>query len=105
MPGRGVDERTIVVAFNEAINRGDLEALTALMADDHRFVDAAGSVVAKRRAATRGQASPPPTPTIATSSTRSRRSMANVSSRSADRSARRPLWQGRRSGRRPSSTG
>jgi ketosteroid isomerase-like protein len=50
MPGRGLGERDIVVAFNEAINRGDLEALTGLMADDHRFVDAAGSVVAGKEA-------------------------------------------------------
>jgi hypothetical protein len=38
------DELT-VIAFNEAINRRDLTALTALMTDDHRFVDSADDVV------------------------------------------------------------
>jgi ketosteroid isomerase-like protein len=38
--------RRVVVAFNEAINRRDLDALAELMTDDHRFVDSAGSVVA-----------------------------------------------------------
>ena len=34
-----------VVAFNEAINARDLEALGQLMHDKHRFVDSAGSTV------------------------------------------------------------
>lgn len=38
--------RRVVIAFNEAVNRRDLEALAALMADDHTFVDSAGSVLA-----------------------------------------------------------
>jgi uncharacterized protein (TIGR02246 family) len=38
--------RRVVIAFNEAINRRDLDALAELMTDDHRFVDSAGSVVA-----------------------------------------------------------
>jgi uncharacterized protein (TIGR02246 family) len=38
--------RRVVIAFNEAINRRDVEALAALMADDHTFVDSAGSVLA-----------------------------------------------------------
>ena len=42
MPGAAIE---VVQAFNDAVNRGDLDALAALMSDDHRFVDAAGSVV------------------------------------------------------------
>jgi len=38
--------RRVVIAFNEAVNRRDLEALAALMTDDHTFVDSAGSVLA-----------------------------------------------------------
>ena len=38
--------RRVVIAFNEAVNRRDLEALAALMTDDHMFVDSAGSVLA-----------------------------------------------------------
>jgi len=45
MPDRARADLDVVVAFNAAINRRDLVALTALMAHDHRFVDAAGSVV------------------------------------------------------------
>jgi ketosteroid isomerase-like protein len=40
----------VVAAFNDAINRRDLAALSALMTDGHRFVDAAGSVVAGKPA-------------------------------------------------------
>jgi ketosteroid isomerase-like protein len=36
----------VAIAFNEAINRRDLEALAALMTDDHTFVDSGGSVLA-----------------------------------------------------------
>jgi hypothetical protein len=35
----------VVMAFNEAINRRDLAALTALMTESHRFIDAAGASV------------------------------------------------------------
>jgi ketosteroid isomerase-like protein len=35
----------IVTRFNEAINRGDLEGLGALMTDDHTFTDAEGAQV------------------------------------------------------------
>jgi ketosteroid isomerase-like protein len=42
--GAGGDE-AVVVRFNEAINRRDLDALAQLMAEDHRFVDAEGHVV------------------------------------------------------------
>jgi ketosteroid isomerase-like protein len=42
--------RRAVIAFNEAINRRDLEALAAQMTDDHTFVDSAGSVVAGKDA-------------------------------------------------------
>jgi ketosteroid isomerase-like protein len=40
----------VVSAFNDAINAGDLDALTALMTDDHRFVDPAGAAVDGRPA-------------------------------------------------------
>jgi ketosteroid isomerase-like protein len=42
------DDRTrrVAIAFNEAINGRALEALAALMTDDHTFVDSAGSVLA-----------------------------------------------------------
>ena len=33
------DPKLVVLRFNEAINAQDLEALSALMTDDHRFVD------------------------------------------------------------------
>jgi ketosteroid isomerase-like protein len=35
----------VVGAFNDAINRRDLDALAALMTDDHRFTDATGGHV------------------------------------------------------------
>ncbi len=46
------DDRTrrVVIAFNEAVNRRDLEALAALITDDHTFVDSAGSVLAGKAA-------------------------------------------------------
>ncbi len=34
-----------MLAFNEAINRRDLAALSGLMADTHRFIDSAGATV------------------------------------------------------------
>jgi ketosteroid isomerase-like protein len=37
------------VAFNDGINRRDLDGLAALMTDDHAFIDTAGGVVAGRR--------------------------------------------------------
>jgi ketosteroid isomerase-like protein len=36
-------DEAVVVAFNDAINRRDLAALTDLMHDDHRFIDATGA--------------------------------------------------------------
>jgi uncharacterized protein (TIGR02246 family) len=42
--------RRVVIAFNEAINRRDLDALAELMTDDHRFIDTAGTVVAGKDA-------------------------------------------------------
>jgi ketosteroid isomerase-like protein len=36
------DPTEVVGAFNDAINRRDLDALAALMTDDHRFIDSAG---------------------------------------------------------------
>ena len=44
------DPIDVVVSFNEAINTRDLSALSALMADSHRFVDSAGSVTEGKRA-------------------------------------------------------
>ena len=34
-----------VIAFNDAIDARDLDALTALMTDDHRFVDSEGATI------------------------------------------------------------
>ncbi len=42
--------KDVVVAFNDAINTGDLARLEALMSDDHRFVDAPGGEVRGRTA-------------------------------------------------------
>ena len=42
----------VVIAFNDAINAGDHHALTALMTEDHRFVDPAGATVDGRPACT-----------------------------------------------------
>jgi ketosteroid isomerase-like protein len=36
------------IAFNEAINRRDLDALAGLMTDDHTFVDSGGAVISGR---------------------------------------------------------
>jgi ketosteroid isomerase-like protein len=44
------DAVATVIAFNEAINRHDLDALTALMTESHRFVDSAGASVDGRSA-------------------------------------------------------
>lgn len=41
-------ETEVVIDFNDAINRRSLDGLVALMTDDHRFVDSAGSVVEGR---------------------------------------------------------
>lgn len=41
----GAEDESVVLAFNAAINRGDLPGLGRLMADDHRFVDTAGDAV------------------------------------------------------------
>jgi uncharacterized protein (TIGR02246 family) len=40
----------VVTAFKDAINAGDLDALSALMTDDHRFIDTEGHVVDGRAA-------------------------------------------------------
>src|SRR5262245_49524831 len=42
----------VVLAFNEAINARDLGALSALMTDDHRFVDSEGATVDGKGACT-----------------------------------------------------
>jgi hypothetical protein len=39
----GSADEAVVLAFNDAINRGDLPGLGRLMADDHRFIDTAGN--------------------------------------------------------------
>ena len=41
-----------VVAFNDAINGQDLDALIALMTDDHRFVDSEGATLDGKDACT-----------------------------------------------------
>ena len=46
------DEFDVVRAFNDAINARDLDALTALMTDDHRFVDSDGAIVNGKAACT-----------------------------------------------------
>ena len=46
------DPRSVVVVFNGRINARDLVGLTALMTEDHTFVDAAGAVVRGRAACT-----------------------------------------------------
>jgi ketosteroid isomerase-like protein len=42
----------VVLAFNEAINARDLDALSALMTDNHRFVDSADATVDGKEACT-----------------------------------------------------
>jgi uncharacterized protein YndB with AHSA1/START domain/ketosteroid isomerase-like protein len=44
------DSSSVVLAFNAAINRRDLAALGRLMADHHRFIDAAGNAVSGKPA-------------------------------------------------------
>jgi ketosteroid isomerase-like protein len=39
-----MSDRDIAIQFNDAINARDLDALVALMTDDHRFVDTEGTV-------------------------------------------------------------
>lgn len=39
-----MSSRDIAIQFNDAINARDLDALVALMTDDHRFVDTEGTV-------------------------------------------------------------
>jgi ketosteroid isomerase-like protein len=39
----GSADEAVVLAFNAAINRSDLQGLGQLMADDHRFIDTAGN--------------------------------------------------------------
>jgi hypothetical protein len=46
----GAADEAAVLAFNEAINARDLEALGRLMHDQHRFVDSAGTAVAGKAA-------------------------------------------------------
>lgn len=44
------DPAAVATSFNECINSRDLPRLTALMTDDHRFVDAASNTVAGKEA-------------------------------------------------------
>jgi ketosteroid isomerase-like protein len=46
-------DELVVSAFNDAINAGDLAALTALMTADHRFIDTEGHMVHGRAACRR----------------------------------------------------
>ncbi len=41
---------SLVSAFNEAISARDIDQLTSLMTEDHRFIDSAGAVVAGKSA-------------------------------------------------------
>jgi ketosteroid isomerase-like protein len=43
------DAVAVVLAFNEAINRRDLAALTELMTETHRFIDTEGVTVDGRK--------------------------------------------------------
>ena len=45
-----MDATAVVAAFNERINARDLDGLTALMTDDHTFVDDAGAAINGRQA-------------------------------------------------------
>jgi len=38
-----MSDRDIALQFNDAINARDLDSLVALMTDDHRFIDTAGT--------------------------------------------------------------
>lgn len=44
------DPWDVVVAFNDCITRADLDGLTALMTEDHTFIDSAGREVTGREA-------------------------------------------------------
>jgi SnoaL-like domain len=44
----GPSSRRAAIAFNEAINRRDLDSLDGLMTDDHTFIDSDGNVLAGR---------------------------------------------------------
>jgi uncharacterized protein (TIGR02246 family) len=46
--------RQIILAFIEAINAGDVDALSQLMTDDHAFIDAHGNEVTGREQMTAG---------------------------------------------------
>ena len=41
----GSADEAVVLAFNAAINRSDLQGLGQLMADDHRFIDTADNTI------------------------------------------------------------
>ena len=47
-------ELEIVRAFNEAINAGDVERLSALMAENHTFIDSQGNAVSGATTMTEG---------------------------------------------------
>jgi ketosteroid isomerase-like protein len=44
----GRSSRRAAIAFNDAINRRDLDSLDSLMTDDHTFIDSDGNVLAGR---------------------------------------------------------
>ena len=46
----GSADEAVVLAFNAAINRSDLQGLGQLMADDHRFIDTAGNTITGKQA-------------------------------------------------------
>ncbi|NMR29232.1 YybH family protein [Crystallibacter degradans] len=39
------DDKALVLAFNDAINRRDLDVLAALMTPTHRFIDTSGAAI------------------------------------------------------------
>lgn len=41
----GAEDESVVLAFNDAINRRDISSLGRLMAGNHRFIDSAGTTV------------------------------------------------------------
>ncbi len=44
------DPVTVVVRFNDCINKRDIGGLASLMSDDHTFIDTEGGVVSGKRA-------------------------------------------------------
>jgi ketosteroid isomerase-like protein len=45
MSASGADPASVAVRFNECINGRDIDGLSSLMSDDHRFIDSADEVI------------------------------------------------------------